>query len=195
MCIQTGKTLTDENRMRMNTDQLYVKSEDGDARRASRNFAGRHRAHRAKSRSAARWSSTFRKTYLPEFPAARGRDERRLSAQACARRALGQALRARPRRTRSERMEYELGVIIRHGLCGLLPDRLGFHPLRQARHGVRRRARARQRRGLHRAPMRWASPSIDPLKYDLLFERFLNPERISMPDIDVRLLTTSAAGR
>ena len=34
-------------------------------------------------------------------------------------------------------------------------------------------------------PTAWASPSIDPIRYQLLFERFLNPERVSMPDIDV----------
>ena len=43
----------------------------------------------------------------------------------------------------------------------------------------------RQRRGQHRGLLAWASPCMDPLKYNLLFERFLNPERVSMPDLDI----------
>ena len=70
------------------------------------------------------------------------------------------------------------------GLLGLLPDRLG---LRQVRQGQRHRGRAR---GAARRPGSIVSyclqiTDVDPIEYDLLFERFLNAERISMPDIDI----------
>ena len=70
------------------------------------------------------------------------------------------------------------------GLRRLLPDRLG---LRQVRQGQRHRGRAR---AVARRPARSSSyalniTDVDPLAYDLLFERFLNAERVSMPDIDI----------
>ena len=69
------------------------------------------------------------------------------------------------------------------GLQRLLPDRVG---LRQVRQGERDRGRTRARIGgrLDRRLLP-AITDVDPLRYDLLFERFLNPERVSMPDIDI----------
>ena len=70
------------------------------------------------------------------------------------------------------------------GLRRLLPHRRGLHPL-----GARATA-CRSARGAARAPAR-SSPTacgitdLDPIRYDLLFERFLNPERVSMPDFDI----------
>ena len=69
------------------------------------------------------------------------------------------------------------------GLQRLLPDRLGLRQVGQGqRH--RRRPRARHRGRLDRR-LRLRITDVDPLRYDLLFERFLNPERVSMPDIDI----------
>ena len=83
-----------------------------------------------------------------------------------------------------ERAEMELGVIDEHGLQRLLPDRLG---LRQVRQGQRHRRRpgARLGRRLDRRLRAAASPTSTRSRYDLLFERFLNAERVSMPDIDI----------
>ena len=92
--------------------------------------------------------------------------------------------RRRCRRAVAERLAYELGVINTRGLRRLLPDRPGLHRRRaRARHSGRARAAARP--PARSSPTRSASPTSDPLKFDLLFERFLNPERVSMPDIDV----------
>ena len=69
-------------------------------------------------------------------------------------------------------------------VLGLLPDRLGLHPLRQVSNdipvGPGRGSAAGSLVGYA-----MAITDIDPLQYGLLFERFLNPERISMPDIDI----------
>ena len=70
------------------------------------------------------------------------------------------------------------------GLLGLLPHRLGLHQLGQeARHPGRARAAARAPARSSRT--RCASPTSIRIPYNLLFERFLNPERVSMPDFDV----------
>ena len=81
-------------------------------------------------------------------------------------------------------MEMELGVIEQDGLLRLLPDRVGLHQLRE---GQRHRRRPGPRLGgrLASSPTACAITDVDPLRYDLLFERFLNPERVSMPDIDI----------
>ena len=70
------------------------------------------------------------------------------------------------------------------GVRRLLPDRRGLHQL-----GARTTA-SRSARAAARAPARWsrtrsASPTSIRCAYDLLFERFLNPERVSMPDFDI----------
>ena len=70
------------------------------------------------------------------------------------------------------------------GVPGLFPDRLGLHPLR-ARAGHSGRARAAARRPAAWSPGALRITDVDPLHFDLLFERFLNPERVSLPDIDV----------
>ena len=83
-----------------------------------------------------------------------------------------------------ERLEFELGVIARDGLRVLLPDRLG---LRQA---TRRTTASRSGPGRGSAAGSIVAyaleiTDLDPLANDLLFERFLNPGRKSMPDIDI----------
>ena len=72
----------------------------------------------------------------------------------------------------------------RHGLRRLLPHRLGPHPPRpRAPHPGRARAAARRQEAAWR--IRSSIVDLDPLKYGLIFERFLNPGRKSMPDIDM----------
>ena len=70
------------------------------------------------------------------------------------------------------------------GLRRLLPDRLGLHPLREAR-TASASARAAARPPARSPPTRLEITDIDPIRYDLLFERFLNPGRKEMPDIDI----------
>src|SRR5262249_21389408 len=120
----------------------------------------------------------------PEVPRA-GRARRvRLPGRALRARAreavrLGDARADRPAALRAEDDQGD-------GLRRLLPDRLGLHRLREAE----------RRLGRARAPLRGSAAGslaaycleitdIDPIKYDLLFERFLNPGRKSMPDMDI----------
>ena len=89
-----------------------------------------------------------------------------------------------PRKDYDERLAWELVGHREDGLLGLLPDRLGLHQVRQGRAG----SRSGPGRGSAAGSLvAWTLgiTEVDPLRYDLLFERFLNPDRISMPDIDI----------
>jgi DNA polymerase-3 subunit alpha len=83
-----------------------------------------------------------------------------------------------------ERLDFELGVINTAGYAGLLPHRARLHRRRRATAAFRW-ARAAAARRAPSSPIRFGITDVCPLKFDLLFERFLNPERVSMPDIDV----------
>jgi DNA polymerase III subunit alpha len=128
-----------------------------------------------------------RQPILPPFDTGAGRDEAeelRIQAEAGLDRRLasldivGDA--AAPYR---ERLAYELDVIVQMQLSGLLPDRLRLHQMGQ---GPEHPGRPRPRLGAGSVAA-WALEitDLDPLRFGLLFERFLNPDRVSMPDFDI----------
>ena len=179
MCIQTGKTLNDENRMRMNTDQLYVKSEE-EMRALFPNFGDAiDRTEEIAQRCQVEFD--FDKTYLPAFPLPEGETDnvaylRKLTEEGLARRY------APDRQDAKDRMEYELGVIVSMGYTDYFLIVWDFIHYAKT-HGVG----VGPGRGSGAGSIVAYSlgiTEIDPLKYALVFERFLNPERISMPDID-----------
>ena len=122
------------------------------------------------------------KQLIPRFPTPDGSGEREyLRAR------VAEGLRLRygdpPPAQALERMEMRARRDRPDGLQRLLPDRLGLRQVRQGerhRRGPRSRLRGRLDRGLLPGDHRRR-----PARYDLLFERFLNPERVSMPDIDI----------
>ena len=178
MCIQTGKTLSDEKRMRMDTDQMYVKSE-AEMRERFPNFGDAIDRTEAIARRC-NVAFDFSTTHLPSFPLPEGETDAgylRKLCEAGIRRKYG-AERADVR----ERLEYELGVIESMGYVDYFLIVWDFIHYAKT-HGV----------GV--GPGRGSGAGsivayalditeIDPLKYALVFERFLNPERVSMPDID-----------
>ena len=122
------------------------------------------------------------KMLIPRFPTPEGEAEsdylRRLAhaglRPSLRRSAAGRGGGAARARARGDRED---------GLLGVLPDRLG---LRQVRQGLRHRRGAGARLGGRLARLLLLNiTEVDPLAYGLLFERFLNPERVSMPDIDI----------
>ncbi len=178
MCIQTGKTLSDEHRMRMDTDQMYVKSE-AEMRAAFPNFADAiERTEQIAQRCNVEFD--FSTTHLPAFPLPEGKTDRGYLRELCE---AGLMRKYGPDRPDArERMEYELGVIERMGYVDYFLIVWDFIHYAKT-HGV----------GV--GPGRGSGAGsivayalditeIDPLKYALVFERFLNPERVSMPDID-----------
>ncbi len=179
MCIQTGKTLDDESRMRMETDQLYVKTEE----EMLRLFPDLHDAVHRSYEIAMRCDVTFDfdTVHLPKFPI--DTDE---TAAEYLRRLCLEGLRERYDQSNleaKERLEYELGVIEEMGYVDYFLIVWDF--IKYAKDN-----------DISVGPGRGSGAGsivayclnitlLDPLKYNLLFERFLNPERITMPDIDI----------
>src|SRR6266545_4167108 len=191
LCIGMGKTLEDERRMRFYNDEFYVKNPD--------EMKARFASWTAEAVSntvavAGRCSVSFdtEGLHLPTFAAPDGKTPAEYFGE-LAREGLDKRLHEMaadpagatgiPTEKYLERLEYEIGVVEKMGFPSYFLIVSDF--IRYARE-----------KGISVGPGRgsaagsivaWALhiTEIDPLKYDLLFERFLNPERISMPDIDI----------
>ena len=181
LCIQTGKTLDDANRMRMDTRQLYVKSED----EMRTLFAACPDAVDRTQEIADRCNVEFQfgVTRLPHYPVPEGE-----TALSMLTRLTHEGLRERyPDAKKTDepwqRLNYELNVISSMGYVDYFLIVWDF-------------IRYAKSQGIMVGPGRGSGAGsivayslgitmLDPLKYQLLFERFLNPERVTMPDIDV----------
>ena len=179
MCIQTGKTLDDTNRMRMETRELYVKSED-EMRRVFPEYADAiERTEEVAKRCHVDF--VFGETKLPRFPTEAGETSEQMFRRLCEK---GLAERYQPvTQEARERMEYEIGVISKMGYVDyflIVWDFINYARSQGIVVGPGRGSGA----GSIVAYCMYIT-QLDPLQYSLLFERFLNPERVSMPDIDV----------
>ena len=181
LCIQTGKTLDDTNRMRMDTRQLYVKSED----EMRTLFAACPDAVDRTQEIADRCNVEFEfgVTRLPHYPVPEGE-----TALSMLTRLTHEGLRERYPDAKEtdepwQRLNYELNVISSMGYVDYFLIVWDF-------------IRYAKSQGIMVGPGRGSGAGsivayslgitmLDPLKYQLLFERFLNPERVTMPDIDV----------
>ena len=180
LAIGTGKDLDDPKRFRFEGTESFVKSEE----EMRRLFPGRDDVYTNTQAIADRCEFDFEKRFfLPDFPRPAGfatNDDLLVAlAEEGAAQRYGDPL---PESVR-QRLDYELGVITKVGYAGYFLIVEDF--IRWARS-----------RGIPVGPGRGSAAgslvsyalgitSVDPLKFDLLFERFLNPERISPPDIDV----------
>ena len=184
LCVQTGKTLSDDNRLKLETDELYLKS----AEEMTQGFSYCPGALERTLEIADRCNVEleFGKYHFPAFtpPKEISLDD---YLDELAREGLEQRLKditdPEIRQSYYERLEYELGVIKRMKFPGyflVVADFINY---------------AKQN-GIPVGPGRGSSAGslvayalritdLDPIRHVLLFERFLNPERRSMPDIDV----------
>ncbi|MCC3375908.1 DNA polymerase III subunit alpha [Cohnella sp. REN36] len=185
ICIGTGKTLEDEDRLKIDTTQLYLKS--GEQMEAL--FRHRPEAVSNTVRIAERCNLEidFGRHILPRFdPLPEG-----LTASAYLARLCEEGLNDRFGATEDEaflaaageRLRYELDVIGRMGFDDYFLVVWDF--IRFAHeHGIKTGpGRGSAAGSLVSYALRITD--VDPLKYKLLFERFLNPERVTMPDIDI----------
>jgi len=179
LCIGLGKDRSDPDRMRYDRG-LYFKS----APEIAKHFAGRPDVLENTLKIADEVSVEFGKKYhVPAFPLPPGvsTEDELLTALATAgaKERYGDPLPSHVR----ERLDYELSVITTTGYAGYFLIVWDF-------------IKAARDRGIPVGPGRGSSAgslvayslritNINPLEYDLLFERFLNPERVSMPDVDV----------
>jgi DNA polymerase III subunit alpha len=180
LAIETGRDLDDPKRFRFEGTESFVKSEE-----EMRNlFPGREDVLANTQAIANRCEFDFEKRFfLPEFPrpAAYADDNALLVdlAEAGAKRRYGDPLPPPVR----ERLDFELGVITTVGYAGYFLIVEDF--IRWARGQGIPVGPGRGSAAGSLVSYALAITNVDPLKFDLLFERFLNPERISPPDIDV----------
>ncbi len=189
LCIQTGTTVNAEKRMRFPADEYYMKSPEEmmeafkDVPEAITNTI--EIAERCN------FEMTLDKAYLPDYPLPEGQSldeviddraraglEARLRAMAAKGRDV-EALRAKY----LDRLERELRVIKGMGFPGyflVVSDFINYAKSRKIPVGPGRGSAAGSL-----VAYSLGITSIDPIEYNLLFERFLNPDRISLPDIDI----------
>ena len=178
LCIQTGKTVDDQNRMRFHSDDFFLKSE-AELREL---FPGCDQAfdNTVKIAEQCNLDFVFHEYHLPSFPVPEGFTNEDYFRKLCY-----DGFRERypdPPEEYKQRLEYEIGVISRMGYVNYYLIVWDFiHYAKQS--------------GIPVGPGRGSGAAsivaycmhiteVDPMKYALIFERFLNPERVSMPDFD-----------
>ncbi len=185
LCIQTGKTVNTSHRMKFQTDQLYFKSPAEMAR-----FFPYPEVLAASGEIASRCEVSLELgTYhFPVYPATEGESMEALMSRQ-AREGLKKRLAApasHPRPTEADylkRLEYEIEVLVKMGFAGyflVVADIINHARKHQIPVGPGRGSAAGSL-----VAYALEITDLDPLAYGLFFERFLNPERVSPPDIDV----------
>ena len=179
MCIQTGRTVSDPMRMRFESEELFIKSEEEmrslypDWQEAADNTV--------KIAEKCDFDFEFGHYHLPRFRLPEGEsDSFAFLKKLCDR---GFAERYGEREELRAQLDYELGVIRSMGFVDyflIVQDFINYAKSRDIPVGPGRGSAAGSMVSycLH-------ITDVDPVKYSLFFERFLNPERVSMPDIDV----------
>lgn len=179
LCIQTGKKLSDENRMRYEGGQYYIKSEE--EMRTLFPYALQALENTQKIADRCNVEIEFGVTKLPKYDVPEGYTSWEYLQHLCC-----QGLKKRypsGDEALKNRLEYELSVIKSMGYVDYFLIVWDF--IKYAKdHGIMVGPGRGSAAGSIVAYCLEIT-SIDPIKYQLLFERFLNPERVSMPDIDV----------
>ena len=181
LCIQTGKKITDEDRMRFDSDQLYLKSPE-EMEEAFRNIPEAI-ANTVRIAESCNVELEFNKLHLPGFVVPDNRDPYEYLCSLCE-----EGLKWRCGDEESipeyrQRLEYELQVIRQMGYVDYFLIVWDF--IRYARENGIRVGPGRGSAAGSLVAYTLGITSIDPIRYNLLFERFLNPERVTMPDIDI----------
>ena len=178
LCVQTGKTIDDPNRMKFQTEEFYLKSED----ELKALFPDMDEAFENTVKIADRCNLefVFNQYHLPSFPVPDGFTNEEYFRKICM-----DGFRERyenPPESYMERLEYEISVISRMGYVNYYLIVWDF-------------IRYAKETGIPVGPGRGSGAAsivaycmhiteVDPMQYALIFERFLNPERVSMPDFD-----------
>lgn len=178
LCIQTGKTIEDDDRMKFATDELYLKS----PQEMMAHFSDIPEAIENTNRIASqcRVDFNFGTIHLPTFDVPGNVPAYDYLVQQCK---AGYTLRYGTNLEHMPRMEFELQVIRQMGYVDYFLIVWDF-------------IRVAREKNIMVGPGRGSAAgsvvayclkitNVDPIRYHLLFERFLNPERISMPDIDI----------
>lgn len=179
LCIQTGKKVADEDRMRYEGGQYYLKSEDEMKRLFSYAPEALENTHDIADRCNV--DIEFGVTKLPKFDVPEGYTSWEYLNYLCTK-GLNEKY-PEDDGTLRERLDYELSVINKMGYVDyflIVWDFINYAKRNNIMVGPGRGSAAGSI-----VSYCLEITDIDPIKYDLLFERFLNPERVSMPDIDI----------
>ena len=179
LCIQTGKKVTDEDRMRYEGGQYYCKSEEEMRKLFPYAQEAIDNTHKIAERCNV--EIEFGVTKLPKYEVPEGFDSWTYLNHLCR-----EGFKTRypdDDGTLSRRLDYELGVIKTMGYVDyflIVWDFINYARSQDIMVGPGRGSAAGSI-----VSYTLGITNIDPVRYNLLFERFLNPERVSMPDIDV----------
>ncbi len=179
LCIQTNKIVTDENRMRYEGGQYYCKSEAEMAALFPYALNALENTHKIAQRCNV--EIEFGVTKLPKYDVPEGYTSWEYLRYLCFK-GLKQRYGEKANEL-EERLEYELSVINKMGYVDyflIVWDFIFFSKKNDIMVGPGRGSAAGSV-----VSYTLGITDIDPIKYNLLFERFLNPERVSMPDIDI----------
>ena len=179
LCLQTGKKLSDENRMRYDGGQYYVKSPEEMERLFPYVTEALENTHKIAERCHV--EIEFGVTKLPKFDVPEGYTSWEYLNELCFK---GLEERYQPvTEELKERLNYELSTIKNMGYVDYFLIVWDF--IRYARDHDIMVGPGRGSAAGSLVAYTLGITQLDPIRYDLLFERFLNPERVSMPDIDV----------
>ena len=181
LCIQTGKKITDEDRMKFDTDELYIKSPE----EMADYFSGVPEAIENTVKIADKCNVTFEfgNTILPNYDVPEEFKTHYDYLEYLCNEGIKKRYGDNPSQEIIDRKNYELGVIKQMGYVDyflIVWDYIHYAKVEGIPVGPGRGSGAG-------SIVAYAIEitDIDPIKYGLIFERFLNPERISMPDFDV----------
>lgn len=178
LCVQTGKNLNDEKRMRFPTSEFYLKSENEMMELFS--YAPEAISNTVDIAKRCNFKFDFSKTYLPNFSEDSEIDIKNKLRDLCLE---GLKNKYDNPDKQVERLEYELKTIDDMGYNDyflIVWDFIRFANEKNITVGP-----GRGSVGGSIVAYVLNITKVDPIKYDLIFERFLNPERITMPDIDI----------
>ena len=179
MCIQMEKTIDDEDRMRFESQEFYIKSEE--EMRALFSYIPDAIDNTAKIAERCNVDFDFNTRHLPKFEVPDGKDAHEYLTELCNK----GLYKLYPEVTDElkERLAYELGVIKKMGFTDyflIVSDFISYAKNNGVAVGPGRGSAAGSI-----VSYSLGITTVDPIKYSLIFERFLNPERVSMPDIDI----------
>ena len=179
MCIQMGKTVDDANRMRFESGELYLKTEE--EMRALFPEYPEAADNTVDIAERCNFDFEFGHYHLPRFKLPQGESDSYEYLKKLCEKGFSERFPTRPEV--HAQLDYELEMIKKMGFVDyflIVSDFIGYA----------------KRKGIPVGPGRGSAAGsvvsyclhitdVDPIKYSLFFERFLNPERVSMPDIDV----------
>ncbi|OFI07488.1 DNA polymerase III subunit alpha [Clostridium acetireducens DSM 10703] len=178
LCIQTGKTIYDENRMKYPSGEFYLKSPQEMYKTFS--YVSEAIENTVKIASECNFDYEFHVSKLPKFPLPEGKEAYEYLKELCYK-----GLEEKYNNISEDiknRLEYELDIIKQMGYVDyflIVWDFIRFAKENNIMTGPGRGSAAGSI-----VAYTLGITKIDPIKYNLIFERFLNPERVSMPDID-----------